>query len=99
MTAANVSYWRSDRKVEPDEAQRFGFECPKGNGFCGGLLIAGRDHGIKRDGQNLNGGRAQWDMSGDPAAPTFSPSINCGCGWHGYIENGRCVDTTKNDEP
>jgi hypothetical protein len=31
-------------------------------------------------------------------APTFSPSIDCkGC-WHGYIRNGRCVDTSGNDE-
>lgn len=97
MTAANVTFWRSDERVEPDQAQRFAFTCPKGRGHCGGLLIADRDHGIKRDPQNQNGGKAQWDLIDNG---TFSPSINCGgCGWHGYIRGGRCVDTNGKDEP
>lgn len=31
-----------------------------------------------------------WELSGDPAAPTMAPSINCVgcCKWHGYLRNG-----------
>ena len=66
--------------------------------MCSGLLIAGRSD-IKRDGQGGNGGRPQWDWDGNREAPTFSPSINCGSCWHGYIRAGRCVDTAGKDEP
>jgi hypothetical protein len=67
---------------------------------CAMLLIAGASP-IKRDPQGLNGGRPQWDWNGDRLRPTFSPSIDCSrdCGWHGYIRDGRCVDTSGNDEP
>lgn len=97
MTAANVTFTKHGEPCDPDQAHRFGFTCPKRGDSCRGLLIADRPHGIPRDGQNLNGGRAQWDYKGNE---TFSPSINCGrCGWHGYIRNGRCVDTNGKDEP
>ena len=67
---------------------------------CGNLLIAGATD-IKQDGQGQNGGHPQWDWNGNRAAPTFSPSINCEkhCGWHGYIRDGRCVNTAGQDEP
>lgn len=34
--------------------------------------------------------KPSWEISGDPATPTFNPSINCVgcCGWHGYLRNG-----------
>lgn len=90
----------SDAKVEID-GDTFSFACPKGKGWrgrCGDLYIAGRTT-LKRDGQNKNGGDAQWGLSGPETAPTFTPSINCGGCWHGYIRGGRCVDTSGNDEP
>jgi hypothetical protein len=83
----------------PGAEQRFGFACPKQAGRrCDGLIIAGRTS-IKRDPQGQNGGLAQWGWDGNREAPTFNPSIDCkGC-WHGYIRNGRCVNTSGNEEP
>lgn len=82
----------------PGQEAYFDFRCPKTGRLCGSLAIAGRVPD-RRDGQNQNGGVAQWDWNGDRQRPTFSPSINCkGC-WHGYIENGRTVDCAKADEP
>ncbi len=80
---------------EGEKPTRFTFRCvrkPKQN--CANLLIANSGHGIKRDPQNANGGRAQWDFNGNLERPTFTPSINCenDCGWHGYIRAGRCVE-------
>jgi hypothetical protein len=101
MSDAKVSFdsLDFDGNGEPGKEQLFDFACPKGKGRCGYLLIACTTD-ISRDGQNENGGHAQWEwINGDRIAPTFTPSINCrGC-WHGYIENGRCVDGQKNDEP
>lgn len=80
---------------------RFTFQCVRRRReTCGNLLIAGATD-IPRDGQNRNGGRAQWDWDGNAEAPTFSPSVNCesACGWHGYIRAGRCVNTSGADEP
>lgn len=88
----------SDAKVEFDD-DTFGFACPKHKGRrCEGLHVAGRTN-LPRDGENKNGGVAQWTLEGPESAPTFHPSINCeGC-WHGNIRNGRCVDTSGNEEP
>ena len=72
---------------------------------CAKLLIAegpySAAHGVKHDPRGENGGRPQWTWDGNRDAPTFSPSVNCAghCGWHGYIRNGRCVDTNGRDEP
>lgn len=80
---------------------RFGLECPRGRGRCDGLLIVGADLG---NGQAAKRGPAakpaMWDWNGSVEAPTFSPSIHCrdftddgkraaGCGWHGYIREGK----------
>ncbi len=83
--------------AEPGREQTFSFVCPKGR-HCGGIIIKGRTS-LKHDPQNKNGGIAQWDWDGNREAPTFSPSINCGSCWHGYIRKGRCVDTNGADEP
>lgn len=98
----------SDAKVEfetlgfdpaaPGQEERFSFICPKRGHQCAGLIIAGKTD-LKRDPQGKNGGSAQWDWDGNREAPTFSPSINCGGCWHGYIRAGRCVDTSNVDEP
>lgn len=111
MSAANVEFLTLDGEPCPEgqAPQRFTFRCVCHNRgrhpslepvTCGELLIANAGHGIKRDGQGLNGGRPQWDWDGNREAPTFSPSINCekACGWHGYIKAGRCVDTAGQDE-
>lgn len=101
MSAAKIKFYDFGGfdEVPVAEAKRFGFTCPKGRGSCHGLLIAGRTE-YKRDGQNKNGGVAMWDLvDATPGKETFKPSINCkGC-WHGYIIKGRCVDTSKQDEP
>lgn len=77
----------------------FSFQCPMYDRRCGDLLIAGRNPGIKRDGQGKNGGAPMWEWDGNLTAPTFHPSIDCkGC-WHGYIIKGRCVSVQKQDEP
>lgn len=91
MTAANVT-------IEGEPAAWVWFDCPKTGDRCGPLLIAGRTS-IKRDGQNQNGGRAQWDFSGTTDTATLSPSVNCSGCWHGYIRDGRCVDVAGKDEP
>lgn len=34
-----------------------------------------------------------WDWDHNEAAPTLSPSVNCGdCGWHGFIKEGKCAN-------
>lgn len=99
MTAANVSFVTiGGAPAEPGKEQAFWFDCPKRGHRCGKIVIAGRTT-LKRDGQNQNGGIAQWDWDGNRDAPTFSPSVNCSRCWHGYIRNGRCVDTNGTDEP
>lgn len=99
MSDAQVFFLTLDNKpAKASNGARFGFRCPKYGYKCAGLLIAGRTD-IKLDGQNKNGGVAQWDFDGNAKRPTFHPSVNCqGC-WHGYIRNGRCVDTNGQDEP
>lgn len=99
MADANVTFETLDYDdAEPGKEQRFGFNCPKHNRRCEGLIIAGRTD-LKRDGQSQNGGVAQWDWNGNREQPTFNPSINCGSCWHGYIRDGRTVDCNGTDEP
>ncbi|MBI1173528.1 hypothetical protein GC209_19245 [bacterium] len=104
---------RGEPAGEHEKPERFTFRCPvhnrgrdpeKRTNVCPDLLIAAGPHsaahGIKRDPQSKNGGHAQWDWDGNRQAPTFAPSIRCsGCGWHGYIRAGRCVDTSGREEP
>lgn len=84
--------------VEAGMEQAFSFQCPMYDRRCGDLIIADKTE-LKRDAQNANGGTAQWDWDGNRELPTFTPSVNCGKCWHGYIRNGRCVDTQGKDEP
>lgn len=111
MSAADVQFLTIEGNPCPPDQKpaRFTFRCVHGNRGrhpslpvieCAKLLIAGATD-IKRDGQNQNGGRAQWDWDCDREKPTFSPSVNCqsACGWHGYIRSGRCVNTSGHDEP
>lgn len=91
MSAALVTFAKLGLEdAAPGEEECFGFKCPKGRGRCEGLLLRGRGHDVPQ---------RTWMWSGSRANPTFAPSINCqGC-WHGFIENGRCVDTNHQDEP
>lgn len=100
MSSAAVKFGNFDvLDAPPGAEQTFSFACPKHKGRrCEGLVILGRTT-LLHDPQGGNGGVAQWNWNGDRDNPTFSPSINCHRCWHGYIENGRCVDTAKNDEP
>jgi hypothetical protein len=101
MSDAKVTFNKlGELGAAPGEEQTFGFACPnfKSN-RCEGLIIAGRTQ-LKHDPQGQNGGIAQWNWNGSRDKPTFTPSIKCGfCKWHGFIENGRCVNTAKQDEP
>jgi hypothetical protein len=115
MSAADVKFLTIEgRECSGQLPAWFKFRCVNGNRNrhprlpareCARLLIAegphSAAHGVKRDGNNQNGGRAQWDWDGDRDAPTFRPSINCAshCGWHGYIRAGRCVETDGADSP
>jgi uncharacterized protein DUF6527 len=103
VSSADVHFHPSSEKTyetriaAPGEEVRFSFACPLHNRRCGDLLIAGRTT-EKRDGQNKNGGVAQWDWNGNREAPTFTPSVNCkGC-WHGWIKNGRCFKVDNKTE-
>ena len=103
MSAAGVTFHRlDDLDAPPGREQTFSFNCPRHRkgARCEGLVIKGRTN-LKHDPQGKNGGIAQWDwVNADCDAPTFQPSINCGgCGWHGFIERGRCVNTARQDEP
>jgi len=97
MSDARVRFFRVDKhEAAPGEEVFFSFLCPNGN-ICGWLPILGRTN-LPHDPQNKNGGKAHWIWNKDRDRPTFSPSIDCGGCWHGYIENGRCVSTAKVDE-
>lgn len=104
MSDARVTFARLSELYDPPSGQEqtFAFNCPKKNGRrCEGLIISQRTN-LPHDPQSKNGGIAQWEWPNAPdrSTPTFTPSINCGrCGWHGYIEKGRCVNTAKQDEP
>jgi len=100
MTAANVRFHHLDGpEAEPGQEQTFSFSCPKRLDVrCEGLVIRGRTD-LPHDPQGKNGGIAQWQWDGDRLKSTFTPSINCGGCWHGYIRMGRCIDTNGNEEP
>ncbi len=102
MSDAKVRFF-DDESADPVSAEKattFSFQCPKHAGRrCGELHIHGRNPNLKHDPQGQNGGIAMWNFDGNAAAPTFSPSINCGGCWHGHIRNGRCVGTNDVDEP
>lgn len=101
MSAAEVRFHTLHSiDAEAGKEQTFSFNCPKKKGRrCESLVIVGRTS-LKHDPQGKNGGIAQWEWRnpGDLASPTFHPSINCYCGWHGFIEAGRCVSVPKTDE-
>jgi hypothetical protein len=99
MSDAKVKFETLEfESAEPGQEQRFDFNCPLHDRRCGPIVIAGRTT-LKRDPQGKNDGIAQWDWDGNRERPTFSPSINCGGCWHGYIRNGRCVSAGDVDEP
>ena len=101
MSNARVNFGRLDSLcADMGDEQTFSFACPRRAGQrCEDLIIAGRTN-LPRDPQGKNGGIAQWNWDGKRDQPTFAPSVNCGhCKWHGFVENGRCVSTTKQDEP
>ena len=98
MSDAKVRFFTLDwEPATAATAQCFSFNCPSRDRRCENLIIAGRTD-FKRDPQGKNGGIAQWDWDGNFDCPTFSPSVNCGNCWHGFIERGRCVNTAKSDE-
>lgn len=91
MSAAKVTFWNADwEDPKVGEEMFFNFECPLHKGRrCEGLAIRGR----------VDGKGPTWEWDGNREAPTFSPSVNHTTCWHGFIEKGRCVNTSKVDEP
>lgn len=67
--------------IPPGAEGRFVFGCPKGRGYCGGIIIG---NGFKPQ----HGACPTWQWDGNPDKPTLTPSINCkGC-WHGWLTAG-----------
>lgn len=86
--------WAPDRALNPDRAHLPDVEryCaiidhprPDGAGECSGsITFAGP---VQRE---IDPDRPTWDVvSWDP--PTFTPSVLCRCGDHGFITGGRWV--------
>jgi hypothetical protein len=76
MSDAKVRFDSLDHlEAEPGKEQTFGFNCPKHDRRCEGLVIAGKTD-LKRDPNGQNGGIAQWDWDGNRERPTLSPSVN-----------------------
>lgn len=100
MADARVAFETTEYDAaEQGSEQLFGFDCPKRDRRCEGLVIAGKTT-YPRDPQGKNGGVPQWDWDHNRTLPSFAPSISCGaCGWHGYIRGGRTVDCANKDEP
>lgn len=68
MADAKVTFETLDYEpAASGQEQRFDFNCPKHDRRCGALVIAGRTD-LPRDGQNRNGGIAQWDWDGNREA-------------------------------
>lgn len=69
---------------------RFGFRCRFGErrGFCD-LNLRGRGH----DRENKS-----WSWDGNVDYPTLIPSVNCKDCWHGFIEKGVFLNTSKKPE-
>lgn len=42
----------------------------------------------------VKGDGAEWTNHGSAEKPTLTPSYNCvgGCGWHGYVVDGKTID-------
>lgn len=72
----------------PDYAEPGSFEIRTGFVMlaCPGCgHVSGMTAGYPKPGRSPS-----WEITGDPTAPTFSPSINCVgcCGWHGWLRDG-----------
>lgn len=88
LKATPVVFELNSDGLFPDQAEPGSFEIR--NGFvmlaCPGCgRVSGMTAGYPKPDR-----RPSWEISGDPATPTFSPSINCVgcCGWHGFLRNG-----------
>lgn len=68
--------------IVDDEGRRIIYTCPRG---AGKRACAVPIH------PNALPNGASWQWNGNEEAPTLTPSINCvgGCGWHGFITQGR----------
>ena len=59
------------------------FKCPRNRMYCGVPALPSPP----------NSKGFSWTLTGDEKHPTLTPSVNCidGCGWHGFIQNGKTV--------
>lgn len=88
------------RRVEdPEQVGEFEINPPNewNKGFLHFICPKGRSCGVPiRNGQFADTGVKRWGFDGNCDAPTLNPSINCngpaGCGWHGFIRNGRMTE-------
>lgn len=77
----------SEFELQTEGADKFvSYTCPRDPSRSCGVPL--------HPNSNPNGATWQWD--GHREMPTLTPSINCsgpvGCGWHGWMRNGRLVD-------
>lgn len=73
-----------------EQVGRMGFQCRSREGERCEINIKNAGHQIEHH---------NWILRGTVDQPTISPSINCADCWHGFIENGVFVNTTKQPEP
>lgn len=73
----------------PENVHRFAFRCRQSKSFCS-LNLRGRGHDVPQ---------RSWRWDGNIDRPTLSPSINCRDCWHGFIEAGMFLTTSKTPEP
>lgn len=76
------------------EAQGLWFECPKcPNGHFIAVTLADRGVGDEYGTHDRSGKPSRWTASGvDFSDLTLKPSVDSGCGWHGWITNGEATE-------
>lgn len=95
MSDAKVRFFNEDMGPAEVTAEVwfFGYACPKDTDVrIDGLAVRRPEQPVEHP---------SWIWDGNIQFPTFEPSIDSTgvCTWHGYIRNGRCVDTAGVDEP
>lgn len=78
--------WNTDKPTEdPTKAESMEFVCPRTGKKCGEILVGYPDKPPHHP---------SWHFNGDIEKPTLHPSVNCtgGCGWHGWLKEGKWVE-------
>lgn len=76
-----------------EQVGRFAYNCRGGaSGKQGGQCSIN----IANAGYNLQ--NRNWKLTGSVDAPTITPSINCADCWHGFIKDGKYLNTANKPE-